>query len=191
MQRCNKMVIFLFLLFNLMVSINVQAGTKTSNIDGSIPNVVLQDVNKYRQMHHMPPLKMDARISKQAQIHSQNMAQHRLSFGHTHFLKRIGVLRKEIKNAGGGAENVAFNYKDGHVVVENWLRSPGHKKNISGNYDLTGVGIARDANGKIYFTQIFIKTGTAPIRHAARRTSTPHFSIMGMPVTSLFKRSHS
>jgi uncharacterized protein YkwD len=169
MYKRNKLFSFLVLFLNLVYSIQVQASTNTSNHDDSIPNVILHDVNSYRQNHHLAPLKMDARISRQAQIHSQNMAQHRLPFGHTHFLKRIKILRKEIKNAGAAAENVAFNYKDGHVVVQNWLLSPGHKQNIQGNYDLTGVGIARDTHGKIYFTQIFIKTQATSTRHSARR----------------------
>ena len=35
--------------------------------------------------------------------------------------------------------------------------SPLHKKNIDGDYDLAGVGAAQDANGVVYFTQIFVK----------------------------------
>jgi len=39
--------------------------------------------------------------------------------------------------------------------VDGWLNSPGHKKNIEGNFTLTGIGYARDHKGNIYFTQIF------------------------------------
>ncbi|MEB3337507.1 MAG: hypothetical protein VKJ46_08605 [Leptolyngbyaceae bacterium] len=36
------------------------------------------------------------------------------------------------------------------------MKSPGHLKNIKGQYNLTGIGIAKDSQGKYYFTQIFI-----------------------------------
>jgi uncharacterized protein YkwD len=40
-------------------------------------------------------------------------------------------------------------------VVDGWLKSPGHKRNIEGDFTLTGIGIASDKQGNIYFTQIF------------------------------------
>ncbi|MGA1825447.1 MAG: CAP domain-containing protein [bacterium] len=41
-------------------------------------------------------------------------------------------------------------------VVERWLNSPGHKKNIEGNYNLTGIGVVQANNLTYYFTQIFV-----------------------------------
>jgi uncharacterized protein YkwD len=54
---------------------------------------------------------------------------------------------------------VAFN--QGHrdpaaVAVQGWLESPGHRENIEGPYELTGVGVASNAKGEVYFTQIFV-----------------------------------
>jgi uncharacterized protein YkwD len=42
-------------------------------------------------------------------------------------------------------------------VVDGWLRSPGHRRNIEGDFRLTGIGVATARNGMVYFTQIFIK----------------------------------
>ena len=42
-------------------------------------------------------------------------------------------------------------------VVNMWLNSPGHKRNIEGNFTLTGIGIAEADNGYLYFTQIFLR----------------------------------
>jgi uncharacterized protein YkwD len=33
---------------------------------------------------------------------------------------------------------------------------PGHRKNIEGPYEVTGIGVARNAQGEVYFTQIFV-----------------------------------
>ena len=59
----------------------------------------------------------------------------------------------------GIAENVGYNmgYSDpAGRVVERWLNSPGHKKNIEGNYNLTGIGVIQADQVTYYFTQIFV-----------------------------------
>lgn len=132
------------------------AGT---NDEVSIQNSILVHINHYRQQHGKNPLRMDPKITTQAKQHSSDMANHKMSFGHQDFLKRIKTLHSQIKNSGAAAENVAYNYKNAEIVVQNWLKSPGHKANIDGNYDLTGIGVVRDAHGKLYFTQIFLKSG--------------------------------
>ena len=117
---------------------------------------------------------MDNKIVKEAKNHSLDMANHRMPFGHKYFNSRIERLRAQIKNSNAGAENIAYNYKGAQDVVNNWVRSPGHKRNIEGNYNLTGIGIARDKKGKIYFTQIFLRTGGNA--YAARRPTLPIFN---------------
>ena len=46
----------------------------------------------------------------------------------------------------------------GEKAVVGWINSPGHHKNIVGDFNLTGIGIAKNNEGKYYFNQIFIKT---------------------------------
>lgn len=84
------------------------------------------------------------------------MATHKIPFGHQYFNDRIKHLYSRISHCRGGAENVAFNYKDSRYLVDQWIKSPGHKRNIVGHYNQTGIGIARDKNGKLYYTQMFI-----------------------------------
>lgn len=149
----------------------VYAKTSVTNSDETLQKAILVKINHYRAHHGLTPLKMENHIVKEAKNHSLDMANHTIPFGHKYFLSRIDRLRERIKNAGAGAENVAYNYKDAEDVVTNWLRSPGHKRNIDGNYNLTGVGIARDKKGKIYFTQIFLKTGSNhPIRYVKKHS---------------------
>lgn len=126
--------------------------------DADMPAAILKHVNAWRIKHHLKPLTMNAQMSKEAKKHSQNMASHRLSFGHQGFQKRMERCFKIFhKNVGAGSENVAYNYKNAEIVVREWLKSPGHLANIRGNYNLTGIGIARDKKGKIYFTQLFMR----------------------------------
>ena len=126
--------------------------------DSKMPEQILYYVNQYRTQHHLPPMKLVPMISQQAVIHSQEMAEHHIPFGHVDFNKRINYLYGHIQNCRTGAENVAYNYRNAQHVVSQWLTSPGHKRNIQGNFNLTGIGVARDAYGKLYFTQIFLKT---------------------------------
>ena len=117
-----------------------------------------QQINQYRQSRNLPLLKLDDSISKQARIHSQNMAQGRSDFSHKGFEKRIQILGSTIGYLSA-AENVAYNkgYRDPATkAVDGWLKSSGHHKNIIGNYSLTGIGVAQNSQGEYYFTQIFI-----------------------------------
>ncbi|WP_156812353.1 CAP domain-containing protein [Legionella tunisiensis] len=104
---------------------------------------------------------MNKLISQEAERHSRDMANHRIPFGHQYFSTRIKRIFDEIQQCRGGAENVAYNYRDAKIVVEQWLTSPGHRRNIEGRYNLTGIGLARDSRGKLYFTQIFVRTDNA------------------------------
>ncbi|MBA2709808.1 MAG: CAP domain-containing protein [Tatlockia sp.] len=127
------------------------------DVDKANQKAILFYVNEYRAKHHLNPLQLNDRMSEAAAKHSRDMAKHAVPFGHKNFDKRIHRLFSEIGECKGGAENVAYNYKDGKDVVRNWLTSRGHRINIEGNYNLTGIGLARDQRGKLYFTQIFIR----------------------------------
>ncbi len=170
-----KLMLTLCLTFSLLQTVYAKSNPSTAPKADSIEQGILVYINQYRQEHGLKPLKMDSHMSSEARRHSQEMANHSIPFGHKYFLSRVERLHKQIKNSGAGAENVAYNYKDAQDVVKNWLKSSGHKHNIDGNYDLTGIGIARDAHGKIYFTQIFLKTGVQTT-HVARKSFPNPFS---------------
>ena len=75
------------------------------------------------------------------------MARGRVGFGHDGFGSRAA-------HSGGKAENVAYN-RTARGAVSSWLGSPGHRRNIEGSYNLTGIGIAPGRRGGYFFTQIF------------------------------------
>jgi uncharacterized protein YkwD len=127
------------------------------SLDG-MENGILQQVNAYRRKIGKPALQMMDAASTQAEIHSRNMAQQKTAFGHDGFESRISNIRKQSSaTINSAAENVAFGELTAQKVVDGWLHSPGHKKNIEGDYNFTGIGVARDKNGRIYYTQIFLR----------------------------------
>ncbi|ELS00835.1 Cysteine-rich secretory protein family [Xenococcus sp. PCC 7305] len=124
----------------------------------SLASLAHQQVNQYRQSKNLPPLTLNESISEQARIHSQNMAQGKSPFSHEGFEQRIKLIGSTIAYRSA-AENVAYNqgYRDPATsAVEGWLKSPGHYKNIIGDYNLTGMGVAQNSRGEYYFTQIFV-----------------------------------
>ncbi|MGV0024312.1 CAP domain-containing protein [Phormidesmis priestleyi] len=119
----------------------------------------LKQINQYRATRNLPALTLNAAITQQARIHSQNMANGKVPFGHQGFEPRIKEIGKTIA-LRAAAENVAYNmgYKDPVTqAVQGWLKSPGHLRNIQGQYNLTGIGVSKNAKNEIYFTQIFIR----------------------------------
>lgn len=120
---------------------------------------ILNDVNAYRKSIGLSSLQLRADLSQEALNHSQDMAAHRVPFGHDGFQTRLKHMYAHAKRPNGAAENVAYHYKNGHIVVKNWLTSPHHRANIRGHYNYTGIGLARDEHGQLYFTQLFLQEG--------------------------------
>jgi uncharacterized protein YkwD len=115
---------------------------------------ILKYVNEDRKTQGLSPLQMNDLESSLAAKHSLDMSLGKVKFGHDGFNKRAKTIQKALGSAEIG-ENVAEGSMTAHEVVDGWLHSSGHKKNIEGNFTLTGIGYAADKKGNIYFTQIF------------------------------------
>lgn len=115
-------------------------------------------VNDYRSKRGMFPLRFSEIVSRQARQHSAWMAERRHSLTHDGFEKRVKEIEAIIP-LRGAAENLAVNqgYSDpADEALKGWLSSQGHRENIEGNFNITGVGVAKNAEGEYYFTQIFL-----------------------------------
>ncbi|TAE01567.1 MAG: CAP domain-containing protein [Oscillatoriales cyanobacterium] len=117
-----------------------------------------QQINQYRASKKLPPLSVDPRISQQARIHSENMASGKVKFSHDGFDGRAKAIAIPYQSV---AENVAYNMGFSDPVrnaVDGWIKSDGHRKNMEGQFNLTGIGIAKNAKGEYYFTQLFVRS---------------------------------
>lgn len=119
---------------------------------------VLDLVNKERAKVGASPLKLNAELSKVATEKSQDMI-NKNYFDHISpiygspfdMMKRFGISYKS------AAENIAMGQKNPSEVMNSWMNSNGHRKNIlSSSYTEIGVGIAKASNGQLYWTQMFI-----------------------------------
>jgi uncharacterized protein YkwD len=41
-------------------------------------------------------------------------------------------------------------------AVNGWIKSPGHRKNLVGHFNLCGIGVYKSNSGTVYLTQIFV-----------------------------------
>jgi uncharacterized protein YkwD len=133
------------------------SGTVTEkNSFSDLEGEILFHVNKYRRSKGLSKLQMNPVITTEAEKHSSNMASKRSGFSHAGFSSRVKRISNQLGSVSGSAENVAFGYTSAKDVVNGWLHSPGHKKNIEGSFKLTGIGVAKDRTGTLFFTQLFV-----------------------------------
>jgi len=149
------LIAFLLPLFSLASSGPAPVHTPETAV--SMSSQILRYVNEHRRSIGLQPLQANSFISSVALEHSRNMLSGKTPFGHEGFQGRIDRIRKHMGPLHVAAENVASGPMDAREVVDGWLHSPGHRRNIEGDFKLTGIGLARKSNGMIYFTQIFIR----------------------------------
>ncbi len=125
---------------------------------------VLELVNAARSRAGLPALKLDGHLAVAARGHSYDMAL-RHYFSHR---SADGVSPEQrLRGCGIGYTEMGENiYVDDlpdraelpERAVKGWLGSPGHRKNmLSPQFNQTGVGMARGADGATYITQDFIR----------------------------------
>ena len=117
---------------------------------------VLRGVNDYRLSRDLDELRYDRVLAEVARDHSESMAARR-SISHRGFQRRFDRLKPV--GIVGLAENLAMNggYSNpAEATISGWDQSPAHYRNlVSREYQFTGVGVARDRKGVLYFTQLF------------------------------------
>lgn len=114
------------------------------------------EINKYRLSKGLDSLHWNKQILQISRDHSYNMASEEVDFGHDGFDNRFEKLIGFF-GSGGAAENVAKGQTSAQQVVNDWVNSEGHRKNIEGDYRITAIGIAINEKNENYFTQIFFK----------------------------------
>ena len=139
------------------INISTSNTTVSQNMN-ELEKSVFAGINKYRKSRNLPMLQWDGNIAQESRIHAQQMATRKTTFSHDGFKKRVEIISQKIPYKAA-AENIAVNMgfsNPGEKAVIDWINSPGHHKNIVGDFNLTGIGIAKNNEGKYYFNQIFI-----------------------------------
>ncbi len=116
---------------------------------------ILEEINIYRAALGLNELKAMAELSVESEGHNKHMINQGV-VSHDNFSLRASKLMNRV-GAKAVAENVGFGYRSSEAVVNAWLKSKGHRENIEGGYTHFGISVRQDAEGKNYFTNIFIK----------------------------------
>jgi uncharacterized protein YkwD len=120
-------------------------------------------INQYRTGNGLPPLVWNVAVADMARRHSRDMATGEVAFGHGGFKDRMATLRGMFSGMTSGGENVF--YTDAvpdvaQLAVQSWLHSPPHLHNIRGDFQYSGLGLWRRADGAYFFTQIFVRASS-------------------------------
>lgn len=121
----------------------------------SIEVEVLDLVNAYRAQQGLSELLYLDEGSVQAATHNEHMIEND-EVCHDFFGSRYQALVKTV-NAKSVSENVAFGYRTADAVVNAWIKSDGHRKNMTGEHTHFGISVKEGRDGKFYFTNIFVK----------------------------------
>ena len=128
----------------------------TKESEAKIVEEIVVLVNKHRAEIGLDTLTIVPLVCEISKEHSKNMAKGKVGFSHDGFENRAKRIIKEF-GGSGFAENIAFGQPTAQQVTEGWLKSPGHKANIEGDFNYVGIGLYTDKKGTIYYTQIFVK----------------------------------
>lgn len=116
---------------------------------------ILELINNHRLSLGLSPLGDMTVVKSVAYSHTDYMVDNNV-VSHDNFYKRSDYLKA---NAGAKkvSENVAYGYSSAESVVKAWLKSEGHKANIEGDFTNFDVSAEENAEGRWYYTNIFIK----------------------------------
>lgn len=129
--------------------------TQTTSALSAYEQKVVDLTNQERAKNGLAALKVDTELSKVAREKSLDMSKNGY-FSHTSptygspfdMMKQFGI---SYQYAG---ENIAMGQRTPEEVVQAWMNSEGHRKNIlSANFNYIGVGYVESGN---YWTQMFI-----------------------------------
>ncbi|NBJ16223.1 MAG: SafA/ExsA family spore coat assembly protein [Dehalobacter sp. 4CP] len=131
------------------------------NIDSikALETEVIRLVNVERAKKGLQQLKQNWELCRVARYKSQDM----INKGYfAHESPTYGSPFKMMESFGirfsAAAENIAYGQQTPQEVMNSWMNSAGHRSNIlSPSYLEIGVGAAKDSEGNIHWTQMFIK----------------------------------
>lgn len=102
---------------------------------------VIRYTNKLRELQGKDPLIVKQNLTETADLSSDRM-------------KARGQMVHGL-TSGWNGENIAWGQQSAEEVVTAWKNSPGHYKNMMGDFTHIGVGDTKERDGSVYWTQQF------------------------------------
>jgi len=132
------------------------ADARTVRTSGGGVAGLVEAHNRERARRRLPPLVPGDALNAAARDHAADWAarrrmSHRGGDGSSPF-RRIERAGYSYARAG---ENVAAGQRTTGEVMADWMRSPGHRRNVLGNFSEIGAAYATDRNGTPYWCVTF------------------------------------
>jgi uncharacterized YkwD family protein/spore coat assembly protein SafA len=140
--------------------INIPDKISVTNNIRTLEQEVIRLVNNERVKRGLSALTPNNEISQLTRIKSEDFITNNY-FSHTSptYGSPFDMLRSSGIRFTAAGENIAKGQRTASEVMNFWMNSSGHRANIlNSNYNQIGVGVARDRDGTIYWTQIFIRS---------------------------------
>ncbi|MBK1833465.1 CAP domain-containing protein [Roseibacillus ishigakijimensis] len=141
------------------------------NAEEKLALEIMDVVNEHRRSKGLRELNMHRGLNLMAKKHSDYMRSNAGSFSlqgelitHYGFEARRTLAYKKYRMETL-SENVIASYDMGQdldlarKMVDGWLRSPNHRRNMEMKWTNTGIGVSFDAKGRAFVAQLF---GSAP-----------------------------
>lgn len=142
-----------------LTAVHAAPGAVDTQELAAVRRQLLQLVNDARAKANLPALTVDPLLGEQAQRHCDAIAGGRTPFSHEGYAERFAAIRTANPTVTSMGENIGFQDAAARdkaaAMVGLWMRSASHKKNILGDFALTGMGVAAGADGRVYAVQIF------------------------------------
>ena len=141
---------------------NMEKQDTTPPTDNQMTTMKQQVVNLVNQERKQRGLKLyqdNTKVAKVAQIKAEDMRDNNY-FSHQSptYGSPFEMLKQfNVKYTAAG-ENIAKGQRTAEEVMNSWMNSPGHRKNIlSKKYTQIGIGLAKNDRGANYWVQMFIR----------------------------------
>lgn len=133
------------------------AGASWNQARTDLAERVVDLVNEHRDALGLRQLVVSRKLTTAATWKARHMATY--EYLHHDDLGRSAAQRMEACNVTGTGlwgENIAQGQRSARSVVQAWLRSPGHRRNIErSQFSAIGVGVAAADDGTLYWAQDF------------------------------------
>ena len=116
---------------------------------------ILDLINEHRLSLGLNSLEDMSIVKSVAYSHTDYMVDNDI-VSHDNFYTRSDYLKSNI-GAKKVSENVAYGYGTAEGVVNAWIKSESHKANLEGDYTNFDISAEKNADGRWYYTNIFIK----------------------------------
>jgi uncharacterized protein YkwD len=116
---------------------------------------LLDLVNAYRVENGLNALEIIQHVSYKSEEHNNYMIVTN-TVSHDNFSSRKANL-EQVVGAVRVGENVAYGFSTPQATLNAWIASEGHRVNLLGNYTHYGLSIRENADGRKYYTNIFVR----------------------------------